>query len=209
LRPLVESFFAAVPADGTDMAALHAFRIRGKELRYGMELVGGAFGPDFREKLYPLVETLQDRLGALNDLATAQTRLRKRVEKADGRVEAGHLQKLLVEEQARFEDMHREFVDWFTPSLQQQLRAGFDSLLAGSVRPEQDLKKAFGSLAFPDPPRERGSAVEFFHRHSRGSKIGASHSGVRRLHPRLAVSDRLEHTVPLLAPTKGTDRKLY
>jgi hypothetical protein len=31
----VERFFAAVPADPTDAAALHRFRIRGKQLRYG------------------------------------------------------------------------------------------------------------------------------------------------------------------------------
>jgi uncharacterized protein Yka (UPF0111/DUF47 family) len=60
----------------------------------------------------------------------------------------------LVEEQARLEQMHREFVNWFTPSLQQQLRAGFDSMLAQSIRAEQDLKKTFSSPAFPDPPRE-------------------------------------------------------
>jgi CHAD domain-containing protein len=142
LRPLVESFFAAVPADGTDMAALHAFRIRGKELRYSMELLAGAFGPDFRENLYPLVETLQDRLGVLNDLVTAQTRLRKRIEEADGPAEAEHLQKLLAEEQARFEHVHREFVNWFTPPLHQQLRGRFDSLLARSGRAEQELKRA-------------------------------------------------------------------
>jgi CHAD domain-containing protein len=128
LQPLVESFFAAAPADGTDMAALHAFRIRGKELRYAMELLAGAFPPDFRDKLYPVVETLQDRLGALNDLATAQTRLRQRIEEADDPAEAEHLRRLLAEEQARCEQMQREFVSWFTPPLQ-QLRGGFDSLL--------------------------------------------------------------------------------
>ena len=142
LRPLVETFFAAVPAHRTDMAALHAFRIRGKELRYSMELLAEAFGPDFRENLYPLVETLQDRLGALNDLATAQTRLRKWIDEADSPTEAEHLQKLLAEEQARFEHERREFVNWFTPPLQQQLRARFDALLAGSGWAEQELKRA-------------------------------------------------------------------
>jgi CHAD domain-containing protein len=33
LRPLVEQFFAAVPSDRTDEAALHRLRVRGKELR--------------------------------------------------------------------------------------------------------------------------------------------------------------------------------
>ena len=41
-----------------------------------------------------------------------------------------------------FEQMYRDFVGWFTPTLQQQLRGGFDSLLAGSVRAEQELKRA-------------------------------------------------------------------
>jgi hypothetical protein len=96
----------------------------------------------FREKLYPLVETLQDRLGAINDLATAQIRLRQRIEEADDRAEAEHLQKLLAEEQTSCEQMHRDFVNWFTPPLQQQLRTGFESLLAGSVRAERKLKRA-------------------------------------------------------------------
>jgi CHAD domain-containing protein len=142
LQPLVESFFAAVPVDMTDMAALHAFRIRGKKLRYGMELLAGAFGPDLGEKLYPLVETLQDRLGAINDLATAQAHLRQRIEEVDDRVEAKHLRKLLAAEQASRKQMCRDFVNWFTPRVQQQLRAGFESLLASTVRAEPELKRA-------------------------------------------------------------------
>lgn len=139
LRPLVESFLATVPADGTDTVALHRFRIRSKELRYAMELLAGAFPFDFREQLYPVVETLQDRLGAMNDLATEQTRLRQRIEDADEPAEAEHLQKLLAEEEARFEQMHREFMNWFTPPLQQQLRARFDSLLGGSVSAKREF----------------------------------------------------------------------
>lgn len=131
LGPLVDEFFAAIPADATAVAALHGFRIRGKELRYALELLAAAFPPVLREQLYPVVETLQDRLGDINDAATAQTRLRRQIEKVDDITEAKHLQKLLVDEQARFERMHRGFVKWFAPPLQQQLRAGFDSLLAG------------------------------------------------------------------------------
>ena len=56
-----------------DVQALHAFRIQGKQVRYAMEIFAGAFPPEFREQLYPIVETLQDRLGAINDHVTAQT----------------------------------------------------------------------------------------------------------------------------------------
>ena len=53
------------------MRRLHAFRIEGKQLRYAMEIFAGAFPPAFRGELYPLVEQLQERLGKINDHATA------------------------------------------------------------------------------------------------------------------------------------------
>src|SRR5262249_32604120 len=71
LRAVVEPFLRAIPADHTDAAALHQFRIRGKELRYAMELLAGAFPESLRTELYPAVEAIQDRLGEVNDLATA------------------------------------------------------------------------------------------------------------------------------------------
>src|SRR5205807_197113 len=75
LRPLVEAFLAAAPAAAADDAALHRFRIRGKELRYALELLAGAFPATFRDELYPVAAALQERLGLVNDLATAQRRL--------------------------------------------------------------------------------------------------------------------------------------
>jgi CHAD domain-containing protein len=129
LRPIIESFFNAAPADASDVSALHRFRIRGKKLRYAMELLAGAFPPEFLEELYPVVETLQEKLGDLNDLATARTRLRRRIEEADGREEATRLRHLLAEERARLETARREFLTWCTPALRQELRTGFESQL--------------------------------------------------------------------------------
>ena len=68
-------FFAAVPRDATDLAALHMFRIRGKELRYAMEVLAGAFSDEFRTRLYPIVESIQERLGEVNDLVTAKAKI--------------------------------------------------------------------------------------------------------------------------------------
>jgi len=130
LRPMVRRFFKAAPADGLGVAALHKLRIRGKELRYAMELLTGAFPLDFREKLYPVIETLQDKLGEINDRETAQVRLRQRIDAADDKADVDYLRKLRAEERSRLKEARREFLDWCTPQFRQDLRAGFDALLA-------------------------------------------------------------------------------
>jgi CHAD domain-containing protein len=131
LRRIVNRFFKVSPTDDTDASALHRFRIRAKELRYEMELLAGAFPPDFVEKLYPVVETLQQQLGEINDHATAQARLRKSIDTADDPSEADHLRTLLEDEQARLNRSRRTFLQWWTPQRKNDLRARFNELLAG------------------------------------------------------------------------------
>ena len=135
LRRIVKKFFKAAPTDDTDAPALHRFRIRSKELRYEMELLAGAFPPDFVEKLYPVVETLQQQLGEINDHATAQARLRKSIDTASDPSEADYLRTLLEEEGARLNGSRRTFLQWWTPQRKDDLQARFSELLAG--RPER------------------------------------------------------------------------
>jgi CHAD domain-containing protein len=130
LPPLVENVLDVAPVDATDVKALHQLRIRGKELRYAMELLAGAFPPEFRERLYPVAETLQDRLGEINDLATEQIRLGAKIENADEPAEKSRLRKLLAEQHAILERARQEFLSWYTPQLRRDLRAGFDALVA-------------------------------------------------------------------------------
>lgn len=87
-----------MPADRTNETALHRFRIRGKELRYVMELLAGAFPNALRNELSPIVEVIQDRLGEVNDLATAQARLRRKVEADRGLSKKKAWKKLLTED---------------------------------------------------------------------------------------------------------------
>jgi CHAD domain-containing protein len=147
LRPVVDAFFAAAPAtcaacaqvaqaarDGTDLAALHRFRIAGKKLRYAMELLAGAFPATFREQLYSAVEAIQDRLGEINDLATARLRLHERLAQTEDKQEAGRVKDLLVENEDRLSEARQAFRDWFTPSRCEELRAGFEAILAGATR---------------------------------------------------------------------------
>jgi CHAD domain-containing protein len=130
LNSFVTKFFEAAPGRDADSAALHKFRVRGKRLRYAMELLAGAFSDEFRDKLYPVIETLQDELGELNDHATAQGRLQKQLKKEVDPREIDHLRRVRDYEAARFEVGRQEFLNWCTSSFLTRLRAEFDQILS-------------------------------------------------------------------------------
>lgn len=135
LRRLVERFFATVPADKADASAFHNFRIRGKELRYALELLAGMFPDEARTKLYPTIEAMQDRLGEINDLATAMAWLQRKIESASDPKEAALWRRLLASEQAEFDQVRPAFWDWCTPQRLQELLGGFEALLGDSTKP--------------------------------------------------------------------------
>jgi CHAD domain-containing protein len=124
LRPAVERFFDSLPGEAASNRAWHRFRICGKKLRYTMELLAGAFPPNFRDDLYRVVEEVQERLGAVNDLVTAQERLRD---------DASGLKELAAEQRGRINDMRADFRAWFGPERREALRAGFEECLAAPV----------------------------------------------------------------------------
>ncbi len=131
LRPFVDQFFGAIPSDQTDEAALHQFRIRGKELRYVMELLAGAFPDQLRTQLYPMVEALQEQLGDINDHGTAKARLLQKIDAASDSAEADCWQRLLVREQAHLDQAREKFWQWCTPQMLQDLRGGLEAILVG------------------------------------------------------------------------------
>src|SRR5262249_30695742 len=67
LGEFVNDFLRTGSGPLKDAESLHAFRIEGKRVRYAMEIFAGAYDDRFRVELYPVVATLQDHLGALND----------------------------------------------------------------------------------------------------------------------------------------------
>jgi CHAD domain-containing protein len=129
LQPVVRRFFADVPGDHMDETALHQFRIRGKDLRYAMELLAGAFPEKLRTRLYPVIEAMQDRLGEVNDLATAKALIERRIDKARDTVEAENWRRLLKGEQAQLTRARQKFWAWCTPDLLRELRQRFDALV--------------------------------------------------------------------------------
>jgi len=103
--------------------------ITGKRLRYAMELLAGAFPSDFRDTHYVVVEMLQDKLGKINDLATAQVRLSQQIEEAVEPADSDELRRLRASESARLEQAQREFLDWCTPDFLRGFRTEFDRIL--------------------------------------------------------------------------------
>lgn len=75
INPLLREFDQAVANAHHDVEAMHAIRIRGKELRYAMEIFAPCFADPFREHLYPAVEQAQEILGQFNDSQVLRQRL--------------------------------------------------------------------------------------------------------------------------------------
>jgi CHAD domain-containing protein len=121
LANVVRSYLEAAGAQLDDAAAMHAFRIQSKHVRYAMEVFAGAFDEDFRQDLYPLVANLQDRLGAINDHVTAQTYFAAWHAQADSCAVRAALETAIDIEQKAFESGRREFLDWWTPSRREDL----------------------------------------------------------------------------------------
>jgi CHAD domain-containing protein len=129
LQRTVDSFFEAAPKDPSDEAALHEFRIQGKELRYVIELLAGVFPGRLRTEIYPLIESIQDRLGAINDCATTKARLRRQIEAARNAREAAPWRRHLENEQAQLDLLQRDLRDWLSQEMLQRLRKDFDDVL--------------------------------------------------------------------------------
>jgi CHAD domain-containing protein len=75
LAGLLENFERAAAGDLRDYDHLHQVRIAGKRLRYAMEVFADCFAAPLRERLYPLIEEMQEILGRANDSHVAGERL--------------------------------------------------------------------------------------------------------------------------------------
>ncbi len=72
LRLSNASFLQLVQVPDPTLAELHQLRIAGKRFRYSIEIFHEAFPDSLRKVIYPQLVDLQDRLGEINDHATAQ-----------------------------------------------------------------------------------------------------------------------------------------
>ena len=113
IQPLVRRFFDAADADLDDVAALHQFRICAKKLRYAIELLAPAFPESLRTEAYPMIQALQDRLGEINDHATACQRLERWIDQADDPEEEAYLRAVLDVERHQCDASRDQFFAWW------------------------------------------------------------------------------------------------
>lgn len=142
LRKTLQRFFRASPSDRRDLGSLHRFRIRGKELRYTLELLAPAFSNELRDELYPVVEQLQERLGEIHDHVVAIARFRRLVAKAKSKKKAFHVRKLLERDVVALDKRLREFSSWWTPEFETQFRDSFERLIAQSATDAPEVPEA-------------------------------------------------------------------
>ena len=129
LAPLVNEFFTAARADLSDIEALHDMRIAGKQLRYAMELLAGAFDESFRGELYPTFGEVQDKLGTINDHATAIAMFRVWFEQASYNGSRAELAELIADEERQLDAKSEEFRCWWTAERTAALMQHFADVL--------------------------------------------------------------------------------
>lgn len=129
LAQAAESFFAALPNQNSDLSALHQFRIRGKRLRYTLELLASAFGSELREGLYPVVQELQEQLGQINDCVAADARLRRWRRKIDPPADLEVVDRLIVRQRVMLDESLATYRAWWTPERSDALRQGLAALV--------------------------------------------------------------------------------
>lgn len=130
LTPLTRQFFDASTRDTSDLAALHRFRIQGKQLRYAMELLASAYPAPFRERLYPSIEQLQDLLGSVNDHAVAARRMQSWLAEAKGKKRRRHLAALLEREQTALQEQCETFAQWWDEPREREMRSQFQQYVS-------------------------------------------------------------------------------
>ncbi len=126
-QPVVKRFLAAAPETKPQLEDLHRFRIRGKALRYTMELLAPAYPSNFRDKLYPLIGELQQLLGDVNDHCSAAARFRQLVETAEDKAEQKLFKRLSDDEEQLIESSQKAFWKWWTPDFHRELENGLQA----------------------------------------------------------------------------------
>jgi CHAD domain-containing protein len=129
LREASQEVFELSAKSSPTVAQLHRLRIAGKRLRYSIELFHGVFSPAMRDKVYPVVEELQERLGQLNDHATAQAMFQGWLPGLPPNRRAANLARRIVAEHEAAQQARLDFLDWWMPEKSVALESQLKKLL--------------------------------------------------------------------------------
>lgn len=135
IRPVVDQFLFAAESDLSDVQALHQFRLRGKRLRYSLELLAGALDPHVARELTEALQGIQERLGDVNDHATAEALLAGLGDPVGDRVVGDQARWLLSAERQRRERGHAAFLEWWRGGEGEQIRRGLADVMERLQRP--------------------------------------------------------------------------
>ena len=122
-------------------------RIAGKQVRYAMELLAGAFEESFRHELYVTFAKVQEKLGAINDHATAITMFNAWHERGDHNGSRAELAELIASERTQLRAECQEFRNWWTTERAGELVERFATLLQISSSPNADRAVVWEPLA--------------------------------------------------------------
>lgn len=128
LRSMVGEFFA-LGRPTTNLDDLHRFRIQAKRLRYAMEVFAGGMPPAMRSELYPAIESLQEKLGHINDRATAAARYERWLDKVTEPAQSACLREMLEEETRALNEDVKAFRKWWTDRRRMELERRFRRVL--------------------------------------------------------------------------------
>jgi CHAD domain-containing protein len=124
LAQIADEFFRVMPSNGADTKVLHQFRIQAKAVRYAIELLAPAFGPELRDETYPVVEELQERLGKIQDCVAGAVHLRKWSHETHDAATCEQFDALARQQDERLAEAIFEFKEWWTPDRTAALKAG-------------------------------------------------------------------------------------
>jgi adenylate cyclase len=119
-----------VDAAAASVTELHQLRIAAKRLRYAIEIFHSAGAPELRRELYPQVEEMQERLGAVNDRSASQARLQQWLAELPAAGLAAFVAGLVVSEHAAAGRLRREFLQWWTAERHAQVTDGLAAAFA-------------------------------------------------------------------------------
>jgi CHAD domain-containing protein len=129
LRTASQVMFTRAALQQPTIAQLHAMRIAAKRLRYSIEIFQGAFPTTLRTEVYPLVESIQARLGTLNDHATAQRLFQRWLADLPANQRAAQLARRIEEEYEASCAAAHAFLQWWTPQRAAELESYLSVLI--------------------------------------------------------------------------------
>lgn len=200
LPTLVAEVRQAAQVDLKVMENLHRLRLRGKRLRYALEIFAACISPAARTTLYPTMKRLQDQLGQINDsheivlrLETHLRALRDRAaarqrstDRSSGSGRAEALTALVRRFRRQRQRRVREFLDWCRTPEAEALLVDLSRIAPGPVAPSG---APAASPAAPPAPAE-GPGIPY-------------HAPV----PRVAALDVGTNSIRLVVAEAGPDRE--